>query len=178
MTDAYEKIEARATRLLREADALAQPVDLKRILAHLKLKLVAKPMEQEYSGFLAVEKGVIAVNSRHALVRRRFTVAHEIGHYHLHRKRQDAGAVFIDRTVYFRADSLGNENRKMELEANAYAARLLVPKILLEQYFEAHTSVDLSQAAGIKLLAEEFNVSRDAMKYRLQDLGYILPTSF
>lgn len=178
MPKPYEKIEERATRLLRAAEAMARPVVLKRILNHLKLKLVTKPMEQEYSGFLAVEKRVIVVNSRHAPVRRRFTVAHEIGHYHLHRKRQDAGAVFIDRTMYFRANALENENREMELEANAYAARLLVPKILLEQYFETHTSVDLSQADGIKLLAEEFHVSRDAMKYRLQNLGYLLPTSF
>ena len=178
MAEPYEKIEERTTRLLREADALVQPVNLKRILNRLKLKLVMKLMEQEYSGFLAVEKGVIAVNSRHAPVRRRFTVAHEIGHYHLHRKRSDAGTVFIDRTVYFRANALENENREMELEANAYAARLLMPKILLQRYFEAHTSVDLSQAASIKLLAEEFHVSRDAMKYRLQNLGYLLPTSF
>lgn len=178
MTKPYAKIEEQATRLLHKANAFALPVNLSRILDYLKLRLVAKPMEQEYSGFLAVEKGVIAVNSRHAPVRQRFTVAHEIGHYHLHRKHQNTGPVFIDRTVYFRGDTLEGADREMELEANAYAARLLMPHLLLRQYFEAHATVDLSQTSNIKLLADEFNVSRDAMKFRLQNLGYILPTSF
>ena len=177
MAEGYESIEKKASHLLEQAGALAQPVDLGRVLNYLNLELETKTMESEYSGFLVVDKGVIVVNSRHAAVRRRFTVAHEIGHYHLHGKRKDASNVFIDRTVYFRDDT-STTDRESEMEANAYAARLLMPRALLKRYFEAHPSVDLSQLDDIKLLADEFRVSRDAMRYRLQNLGLILQTSF
>ena len=133
MAEGYAGIERKASSLLERSGALVQPVDLERVLSHLELKLETKPMESEYSGFLVIDKGVIVVNSRHAAVRRRFTVAHEIGHYHLHRKKENAGNVFIDRTVYFRGDMSSTSDHQSELEANAYAARLLMPEVLLKK---------------------------------------------
>lgn len=186
MPSLYKKIDEKARDMLTRAEAFVQPIDLNRILEKLKLELKLAPMEEEYSGFLAVDERVIVINRQHPKTRQRFTIAHEIGHYHLHRSRQ-ASNVFIDRAVYFRSDrevyfrdnQFGEADHRMELEANAYAAGLLMPQQLLDRYIDQHADdVDLSKAAGIRMLADEFEVSRAAMEYRLQNLGFILRTSF
>ena len=144
---------------------------------HLKLIVKEKMLEDEYSGFLAVKEKTIVVNARHAPVRRRFTVAHEIGHYQLHRREDANRPVFIDRTVYFRKEGTEGTDYKMEMEANAYAAGLLMPEVLLDEYLGKHPHLDLSRNDDIKTLADEFGVSRPAMEYRLKNLGFILPTT-
>jgi len=177
----YERIDKAARRLLEQSQALALPVNLDAIADFLGLTVLTKPLEEEYSGFLAVAEKTIVVNSQHSPVRRRFTAAHEIGHYQLHRKKKPNLPAFIDRAVYFRRVSGdgGNEvDRRMEMEANAFAAGLLMPECLLEEYLDKHPDVDLGQTAGIKQMADEFDVSRPAMEYRLRNLGFLLPTSF
>lgn len=187
MPNLYKQIDRKAHTMLTRTDTFALPVDLKKILEELKLDLKIVPMEEEYSGFLAISERVIVINRRHPKTRQRFTIAHEIGHYHLHRRSQDSGNVFIDRAAYFRSsrevhfrdNQFGNTDYRMEMEANAYAAGLLMPQELLDQYLIQHANeVDLSRAADIRLLADEFEVSRAAMEYRLQNLGFILRTSF
>ena len=178
MVNLYRDIDKSAQKLLQQSDALSQPVDLDRVVEHLKLSVNEKPLEDEYSGFLAVKEKTVVINSRHAPVRRRFTIAHEIGHYQLHRRGKANTPVFIDRRVYFRKDSADGADYRMEMEANAYAAGLLMPEVLLDEYLEKHPHLDLEKPADIKMLAEEFEVSRPAMEYRLQNLGFVLPTSF
>ena len=178
MVDFFKGIDEKAEKLLEKSNALATPVDLRQVLEYLKITALEKDLEKEYSGFLAIKEKTIVVNSRHAPVRRRFTLAHEIGHYQLHRRERDNMPAFIDRTVYFRKDNSNSAGHRMEMEANAYAAGLLMPETLLDQYLEKHPQLGLEKAADIKMLAEEFEVSRPAMEYRLKNLGFILPTSF
>lgn len=185
MTPINETIDGKARNMLEKACALAQPVDLDRVLDKLELELRFSPMEEEYSGFLAVDKRVIVVNELHPAVRQRFTIAHEIGHYDLHRNDQDATDVFIDRTtyfdneqeMYFRRSQLDAADYRMETEANAYAAGLLMPRELLERYLDQHSGeIDLSKTEGIEVIAEAFSVSRIAMGYRLRNLNLIART--
>ena len=186
MTPISETIEGKARDLLEKAGALTQPVDLGRVLDKLELELRVNPMGEEYSGFLVVDKRVIVVNEFHPAVRRRFTIAHEIGHYDLHRGDQDATDVFIDRTayfdneqeVYFRRNQLNAADYRMEAEANAYAASLLMPRELLERYLAQHSGkIDFSKSKGIGVLAEAFGVSRIAMGYRLRNLNLMVRAS-
>jgi len=88
--------------------------------------------------------------------------------------------VFIDQAIYYRRESdSGNAiDCQMEMEANAFAAGLLMPSVLLEEYLEKHPEVDLRKTSDIKLIADEFEASRPAMEYRLRNLGFLLPTSF
>lgn len=174
----YKNIDDKARKLLKQSDALVQPVDLERVLERLKLVVKEKPLEDEYSGFLAVKEKTIVVNARHAPVRRRFTIAHEIGHYQLHGRGKVDTPVFIDRTVYFRKNSAAGADHRMEMEANVYAAGLLMPEGLLDEYLDKYPNLDLEKSADIKTLAAEFEVSRPAMEYRLKNLGFILPISF
>ena len=177
MNSSFKRIDEKAMKLLQQSDALALPVNLNRVVGRLGLSLNEKPLENEYSGFLAVKEKTIVVNLRHPSVRRRFTIAHEIGHYQLHRRSEDI-PVFIDRAVYHRKESVAGVDHLMEMQANAYAAGLLMPEALLDEYLEDHPALDLEKPADIKTLAEEFEVSRPAMEFRLINLGFVLRTSF
>lgn len=177
MNRSYKDIDEKAKELLQQSDALALPVDLNQVVEGLGLSLNEKPLESEYSGFLAVKEKTIVVNLNHPPVRRRFTIAHEIGHYQLHRRSEDI-PVFIDRAVYHRKESVAGVDHLMEMQANAYAAGLLMPEALLDEYLEDHPLLDLEKPADIKTLAEEFEVSRPAMEFRLINLGFVLRTSF
>lgn len=173
----YEKIDKAAHKLLERSQVRALPVNLEAVADFLGLTVLTKPLEEEYSGFLAVVEKTIVINSHHSPVRRRFTTAHEIGHYQLHRRKKTDSPVFIDQAVYFRRAS-GDDSHQWEMEANAFAAGLLMPQFLLEEYLEKHPDADIGKTSGIKQMAEEFEVSRPAMEYRLRNLGFLLATNF
>lgn len=95
----------------------------------------------------------IVVNANHSRVRKRFTAAHEVAHFLLHRDR--ISNRLRDDKMY--RSSLGTTK---EREANQLAADLLMPRRAIGQF----------HAAGIRSteeLAEKFNVSIEAMKRRL-----------
>lgn len=166
------KYAAHTARILDNANESSPPVNVERVAAHLRLKVELVSLEDEYSGFLAVKEKTIAINSAHPPVRQRFTIAHEIAHYQLHRRKQSS-PVFIDRTVYRRHEASSTLNHEEEVEANAFAAELLMPEEWLNQYMEDHP-LDLSEADNIKILADEFRVSKKAMEYRLHNLGFVI----
>lgn len=97
----------------------------------------------------------IGVNSREPLSRKRFTVAHEIGHFLLHRGKLDAG-VFQEDTMYRGTGMSSTE----EVEANQFAADLLMPMGLIH-------SLMASGMTGLSDLAAELQVSEPALKIRL-----------
>ena len=78
------------------------------------------------------ETPIIGVNSHHHVNRRRFTVAHELGHLILHRKAL-AGRVHVDRRfpVLMRDSAAASGLDPREIEANQFAAELLMPTPLL-----------------------------------------------
>jgi len=176
----YNTLDEKAEKLLKKSEALSLPVNLNTVIDYLGLSMIERPLEEEFSGFLAVEEKTIVINSLHAQVRKRFSTAHEVGHYVLHKSKSPDSHVFIDQTIYYRRESdSGNAiDCQMEMEANAFAAGLLMPSVLLEEYLEKHPEVDLRKTSDIKLIADEFEASRPAMEYRLRNLGFLLPTSF
>lgn len=102
---------------------------------------------------------VIYVNAEHPEVRRRFTIAHEIGHFVLHQSLIGDGVV---EDALLRAEGLSN---KVEAQANKMAADILMPWHLIE----------LAEKEGIvtiEELARAFKVSTDAMSIRVLGLSY------
>jgi Zn-dependent peptidase ImmA (M78 family) len=97
----------------------------------------------------------IGVNSREPLSRKRFTVAHEIGHLLLHRRKLDAG-IFEEDTMY-RGTGM---NSTEEIQANQFAADLLMPMGLIHSLMAAGMT-------GVRDLAAELQVSEPALKIRL-----------
>lgn len=112
--------------------------------------------------------------------RKRFTFAHELGHYFLHKKFLQSGAwYFLDTeksfslfrttcpTQYEEIDVKEIEKEKIrEAEANCFAAEFLMPKDLVEKaYHELNYN--------IKELASFFRVSEQAMTFRLINLSLL-----
>lgn len=95
----------------------------------------------------------IIYNDGRSVVRKRFSVAHELGHLYLGHLHGNSSS------------DLNTENFD-EIEANAFAAQLLMPPILLRKDIKA----------GIKnpeVLAKRYNVSIDAMWLQLRNAGLV-----
>lgn len=95
---------------------------------------------------------IIFTNEDHHINRRRFTVAHELAHYLLHRDMIEDG--IVDDTLY-----RSNLSGSLEREANSYAAQLLMPGHLILEAIEEGIN-------SIKELADKFQVSAAAMSIR------------
>jgi len=129
------------------------------------------------SGLLLREPGeapIIGVNANNAEVRQRFTVAHELGHLVLHKGKR----LVVDRAVRvnFRDTVSTLATDREEMEANAFAAGLLMPAAALNN--ELHRIVGgryRSDNEVVDVLAEKFQVSRSAMEFRLINLGMLTP---
>lgn len=107
--------------------------------------------------------------------RKRFTLAHELGHFCLH--RNEGKSEFVDtRTEMSRSGAYWDS---YEQEANTFAAELLMPKSLIIEDGNKIISNHLKETKQekielevlIELLAAHFLVSNPAMKYRLKNLG-------
>jgi len=117
-----------------------------------------KKFEESVFGYIAKNKGSVRiyVNKKNAYVRRRFTIAHELGHYFLHH----------DNPNEFRYMDLRSTKRTSEeTEANRFAEELLMPEEELRQEY-ANLMFPTAER-----LSEIFQVSKQAMKYRLSRLG-------
>ena len=168
-------IERQAEQILRDCGAYRVPVPIDLVAQHFNLKMEASGLADDISGVLVVEnkRGAIGYNAMHASVRQRYTVPHEIGHYVLHVKKSPHSRLFIDRYVAYRRDdhaSTGNERE--EVEANAFAAALLMPARLVREEIKKH-DFDLDDEEDLNALAKRFNVSASAMSYRLVNLGLL-----
>ncbi len=113
----------------------------------------------------------ICVNKKHPATRQQFTIAHEIGHFILHKNILDNGELLPTmykvgdgiNPVLARADYSSQNYRKLEVEANSFAADLLMPKD--EFIKKANECEDLVQ------LALAFKVSVGAASIRANNLG-------
>ena len=141
--------------------AVAAPTPIDDIAeSFFSLRVIEDAMMEE-SGTLdpaAFEVRVNAAECIAAPMRRRFTVAHEIGHFVLHAPGA-TGVVFCRVT-----DAPEAPKQLIEREANRFAAELLMPEDLVRS--EA-ARVGADPAA----LAELFQVSGPAMGWRLFNLG-------
>lgn len=89
---------------------------------------------------------VIFINSIHPINRQRFTLAHELGHFFLH----NGGKLRIDNLNY--ADD--NKNVREEVEANYFAASLLMPKgAFLQKVKEGYEDIELGSYFGVSVEA-------------------------
>ena len=133
------------------------PLDVSRLTNLLGITMRLEPMKGEESGSLKQGKNgnwVMTVNSLHHPHRQRFTIAHEFIRHTLNRNS------FTD-TVFFRNE----ETNKMEVEANRFAAELLMPEIEFSKFIEEISN----QVADI---AAHFQVSSMAVRIRAQQLGF------
>jgi Zn-dependent peptidase ImmA (M78 family) len=163
-------MDNRAIDLLRKFDLLTVPVDVKAVAERLGATVVFDELDDDVSGFLLREKDVItiAVNKLHHVNRRRFTIAHECGHLYLHANQGDR--LWVDKGYFFRNAKSRSGDQLPEIQANQFAAGLLMPEELLYSSIE---NVSAISDIDVFRLALRFQVSEQAMTVRLVSLGLI-----
>lgn len=111
-------------------------------------------------------KYVININSSKPETRQNFTLAHELGHYFLHKDKIESEGVIVDNDFFdsgralFRMDEV--EKSQIEKEANHFASALLMPSDLVADAW--------SKLKDVEACAKVFNVSVSAMSIRLEYL--------
>ncbi len=174
----YSRVEIRkiVEKILANNEISKPSVNVEKIAESNNIQINFAELEDDLSGFLIVKnnRGTIAVNSTHHINRQRFTIAHELGHYFLHANDDKNENVFIDKKVFHRGQSASEGTIRMEIEANRFAAELLMPRFMMkEAVAEVGDDIDLSDDLTILSLANKFNVSEQALTYRLTDLNLI-----
>jgi Zn-dependent peptidase ImmA (M78 family) len=177
-------IEKRAEDLLKEFGITQPPVDVDGLSKMLGYKVVFKYYDDdELSGTVFTDADgaiTLGINTFHAPVRQRFSIAHEIAHARLHlAHRQAKEELFVDppARMLFRDGKSSLGEYRQEIEANQFAAALLMPAGFVSQVGSGIIEEDPSIAVTrlIESLAKRFDVSAQAMKYRLTTLGVIEP---
>jgi len=105
------------------------------------------------SGFYDCEKDTIYVNESESPLRQTFTIAHELGHRVLHKDWANSNAY----RALFRDSQVPKD--AFEKEADEFAGNLLVPRFLLDRFYDALDTSDLSKL---------FAVSVPVIQYRLR----------
>ncbi len=175
MNSRPKKATAQAKETLKAAGVTRPPVPVEALAARMGINIVPEPLEPEVSGMLYRRAGhsLIIVNSRHALVRQRFSIAHEIGHYLLHPHEE----AFVNHLRIDHRDaksSLGIDAK--EMEANSFAASLLMPEEWVYKWVKDALSkapIGASDEDLIAKLARAFDVSQNAAHIRLVNLGIL-----
>ena len=166
------RADDRAADLLAKADTRTAPIDVEALARDAGASVIRHKYERgDISGMLLREPGrvIIGVNSAPTSVRQRFTIAHELGHLELHRGR--ALIMDVPVRVNFRDHTSSLASDREEMEANRFAASLLMPADLLVTLARKTNVQDID--ALIATLAKRFRVSSEAMSYRLVNLGML-----
>lgn len=144
---AHWKIKRHGLRLPMKPLVIAQ---------RLGIEVVYLPLSPGTCGCLIPEHApnmrtnyLIVVNSRHPKERQTFTIAHELGHYTMHRYMKPN---FVCRPW---------PNNQLDIEANIFAAELLMPAPIVRK---------LAPHMAFTTLASTFGVSLTAMHWRLEEL--------
>lgn len=172
------EIEALVEDLLTSNGVTAPQIPVESLARTKGLLLVEQAMDTDVSGALislGTHRYGIAVNAAHPSVRKRFTVAHELAHFMLGHVPED-NHLDWGFTVIRRDGKSSDASDLQEIEANFFAASLLMPKSMLRVDVEAkrgyHGEANLDES-DIMRLAKRYGVSRLAMQYRLMNLGFL-----
>lgn len=139
------------------------PVKLGALAKDLGLEVFRSSMKPGISGLIepsdtAASGYRIKINRHESIERQRFTLAHEISHYLLHRDYIRNGV--IDNTMY--RSSLSN---KQEIEANKLASKIVMPDAAISELRRKHSGVGFDEM--VHRMARDLRVSEPAMRIKL-----------
>jgi len=166
------EIESITSSYLMKQGLFLIPIDPVKIANLEGIKVNNAVFSDESLSGLIAKRGTnisILVNQGEAPFRKRFTIAHELAHHFLHLTSTEDGDFIDTKLDLFRdqENPIGSydEVKKREIEANQFAAALLMPMQLVTEYYKSNPSLDE--------MARIFNVSEEAMGIRLNTLKLI-----
>lgn len=136
------------------------PLDAEGVAKALNIGVKYESFVNDVSGVLQRTEDMVGweirVNVAHHLHRQRYTIAHELGHYCLHRFYSNT----FEDDIFFRS----NESSETEWQANDFAGALLIP----EDVFREKVRAGIGE---VEDLAKIFKVSSLALRMRAKKLG-------
>lgn len=135
------------------------PLDVQALAHSFGIKTTSRPLNGEWSCRLwhtSSEGWAIEVNALYHPTRQRFAIAHQLGHYFLHRDQQQ---LFEAENFFHQASETG-----IDAEATLFALRLLMPE---GAFREQRDRLD----GSIEAMAKHFHVSSLAVRFRAKSLG-------
>ncbi|MCL5292453.1 MAG: ImmA/IrrE family metallo-endopeptidase [Actinobacteria bacterium] len=155
----HRHIKDQAEELLKHFDISRPPVDVRKIAKGLGLEIIEMTQDTWFYGMLLGfhDECYIVINKLFPEEKKRFTIAHELGHYQLHRTNM--------------AYSTAKEKEYLHREADIFASELSIPTRLVRRY-AAEWYNDHRVLAGI------FGVTEAAMVEKLDELGLVKKARF
>lgn len=148
-----------ARAFLEEYWDLQIPISPEFFAEKLGLRVTTSDTMGMKSGYLDAERKTICVNAMLVEERRRFAVAHELGHFCL---RHGSSLRDTSAADWFRIDP------EHDRAADRFAAELLMPAIAVK------AMVEVRKVKDPVALRRAFGVSSQALYCRLEELGYFL----
>ena len=155
-----------AHKVLDENYVLEPPVDVRTIAENYGITVKETEFPEKFSqvlGFITPndnhDKATMYINESDSEQSKLFTIAHELGHWLLHKEE-----ILKDpnKTILLRM-ALGDQDKNdLEKEADAFAAELLVPMNFMEK---------IGSDKSVEELAKKFGVTKEVIGYRKKALS-------
>ena len=161
----YQNVRDAAWQCLLDADITELPVSVTKIAQHFDVTVaknsvfnLLKPSQSGISFRTGDGEWLIVYEDDDAIGRKRFTIAHELGHILLGHPLREGGQhtrIFI------------KERPQIESEADMFAARILSPACVLWA-LDLHTPEEISKCCQISYTAAKFRAERMQILYARQ----------
>lgn len=144
---------------------LEPPADLHRVAARLGIEVYEEEFVEQIDGAYLLLDGappVIVLNNSYIkpIARRRFTLAHEIGHHLLGAKVKYNGRLF-------HCDTSKKSGGILERACDRFAVLLLMPEDHIRKHYD---ELSANSENRVAIMSERFGVSYQAMSRRLREL--------
>lgn len=174
------RAEKAAAKVLEAAGVTRPPIPVEALAKRAGAKVRYRSFDGDISGLLVRSddgEKIVAVHSGQPKVRQRFTIAHELGHLTLHK----GDTVIVEHLtrrahVSWRDGASSGATDLEEIEANQFAAALLMPAEMVESDYWAIARRNVSDDTLVALLSRRYHVSNQAMRFRLLNLALVDPT--
>lgn len=168
--------------ILKHEPDLTIPVPIERLSAQLDITDITRLTTAGFEGGLVTDankhSGVILYNQASPPKRRRFTIAHELGHFLMPSHLPDANGRLLcsQSDMFLLGVDEQDRRRRMEVEANRFASLILLPPSSFRRDANQSKDPDLRHIAA---LSEQYKVSMEAVSrayvtYRAEPVGVIV----
>ena len=160
------QIEEITINLLNRHNYIDDMVDIANIVRQQNYNVFIDDLDNNISGYVDHENREVVLNKNETPERRRFTLAHELGHIILN--ANDNSIQHRDNIMNSQLDIYANDNN--EVEANYFAGCILMPRnVFIREFNSIKGDIDYK----IQKLAYYFGVSKLAVNVRANVLNLI-----
>ena len=163
----YKQATLKINKILQDFSIQSAPIPVEVIAQKMGIEISYAP-STDYSGILIRKSDgnvLMGINNSESVPRMRFTIAHELCHYFFNKNDHV--------TVEYRNKTHNGQKPDKEKIADFFAANLLMPESLVHSDFKEATKGGIFFEDNLTSMADKYQVSKEAMKYRLLNLQLI-----